>query len=267
MFVGNPVFPISFNLEQVAGLVEETLRKKNWRAFEKGEIKLVLTPFYIFYYDAVVEEEGKATGENRSTGESRPTGKGKASKESKRGRLALNGETAELGKEIAESMPEEEELVKELPDTYPLIVRKPLFSKAEAEKIALLKTASMLGADRDNVILTGFKQIYCPMWIAFVTVAGQTRQLEISGVTGQVFGEEMVPVREKGFVEITKETLQELKEPGSWLRYSKEIAEKATDKISSRQESRQGLAGIMHRPSFWISLALLVVLIALVMFY
>ena len=57
MFVGNPVFPISFKLEQVAGLVEETLLKKNWKSFEKGEIKLVLTPFYLFYYDAGFEEE------------------------------------------------------------------------------------------------------------------------------------------------------------------------------------------------------------------
>ena len=174
MFLGNPVFPISFKIEQVAELVEEAIRKRNWKRFDKGEIKLVLMPFYLFYYDAVFDEEGK------------PTGK------SDRNRLALNAETAELSREMAESM-SEEELVKELSDDYPLIVRKPLFSKHEAEKIALLKTASMIGADRNNIVLTGFKIVYYPMWIAFVTVAKETYQLEISAVTGEVFGEEKVP--------------------------------------------------------------------------
>src|SRR3989338_2312297 len=100
MFVGNPVFPISFTLEKAADIVEKALLEKNWRNFERGDIKLVLTPFFLFYYDAVFDEKGKSNGK---------TG---------RGLLALNGETAELSKGLAESMPEEEELLKELPDEY-----------------------------------------------------------------------------------------------------------------------------------------------------
>jgi len=257
MYVGNPVFPISFQLEQVAELVEKTLLKKNWKSFEKGEIKLILTPFYLFYYDAVFEEDAKPKGEPQ------------------RGRLALNGETAELGTDLAESMPPEEELVKELPDEYPLIVRKPLFSKQEAEKIALLKTASMLNTDRKNIVLTGFKIIYYPMWIAFVTIGGQTQQLEISAVTGEVFGEEKVPGREKGFVEITKETLEELKQPGAWIRYSREITDKTAEKLSGKtkeagpaKEPASGikLPSLRHRPWFWITVALIIILIAVALY-
>jgi hypothetical protein len=261
MFLGNPVFPIAFEIEKVAGLIEATLKKKNWRSFDKGEVKLVLTPVYVFYYDAVFPEEGKP--------------KGKA----ERGRLALNAETAELNKELADSMPADNELVKELPDEYPLVVRKPLFSKAEAEKIALLKTAALIGADRSNVVLTGLKVVYYPMWLAFVTVKEKTYELEISAVTGEIFGEEQVPKREKGFVEITRETLHELKEPGAWIRYSKEIADLAGDKIEGRGEGKPeklpgflnvghsaGIPGFLHEPWLLLSIVLVVILILLATF-
>ncbi len=246
MFVAKPVFPISVQLEKAAEIIEKALRERKWSKFEKGEIKLVLTPFYLFYYDAALQ--GKEKGKTE------------------RGRLALNGETAELGKELADSIPDDAKLVRELPDKYPLIARKPLFSEPEAKKIALLKAASMLSVGREDIVLTGFEMIYYPMWIAFVTVAKQTYQLQISAVSGDVFGEEKVPEREKGFVEITRETLEELKQPGAWLKYSKEIAAIAGEKLSTHKESKSRLPEIMRRPGFWLSLVLLAVLIALILF-
>ena len=261
MFVGDPVFPVVFEIEKVAELIEATLKKKSWQAFDRGEVKLVLQPTYIFYYDAVFEEGGK------------PKGKGE------RGRLALNAETAELDKGMAETMPPDNELVKELPDDYPLVVRKPLFSKAEAEKIALLKTAALIGADRNNVVLTGFKVVYYPMWLAFVTVKKKTYELKISAVTGELFGEEQVPEREKGFVEITNETLHELKEPGAWVKYSKEIADLAGEKIEGKGEGSSakgpgflgeihstGLPGFLQEPWMLLSIVLVVILILLALY-
>ncbi len=262
MFVGTPVFPISFPLEKVAELIEDIILKKNWKSFEKGEVKLVLAPFYLFYYDVAFEKNGKSTGKT------------------KHGRLALNGETAELSKELAESIPNESGLVQELDDEYPLIIRKAIFSKVEAEKIALLKTASILEADRKDIVLTGFKEIYYPMWIAFATVADQTYEFEISAVTGEVFGEEKVPEREKGFVELTHETLQELKKPGAWVKYSKEIAQIGGGKIAGKGRTKsakqageiieKGNFGqpskLFRKPAFWITIVLLAILVASVLF-
>ncbi len=261
MFVGTPVFPISFPLEKVAELVENIILKKNWKSFEKGEVKLVLSPFYLFYYDVAFEKNGKPTGKT------------------KHGRLALSGETAELSEELVESMPDEAELLQELDDKYPIVVRKAIFSKIEAEKIALLKTASLLEADRNDVVLTGFKEIYYPMWLAFATIAGQTYEFEISAVTGEIFVEEKVPEREKGFVELTHETLQELKKPGAWLKYSKEIAQIGGGKLSRKKRAKaiegnkisEGNFGqpsrLFRKPSFWISLVLIMILIAVMFFF
>ena len=258
MFVGNPVFPISFTLEKAAGIVEKALLKKNWRNFERGDIKLVLTPFFLFYYDAVFEGKGKSNGK---------TG---------RGLLALNGETAELSKGLAEPMPEEEELLKELPDEYALVIKKAVFSKSEAEKIAMLKTASFLGIDRKNVVLSNFREIYYPVWLAFATVAGETHEFEISAVTGEMLGEEKVPEKEKGFVDLTKEALEELKEPGAWLRYGKEIAaiggEKLAGKKGNAEKTQAGSADsgrkwrLLGKPAFWVSLALIIAIAAIVLF-
>jgi len=66
MFVGNSVFPISFTLEKAAEIVEKALVKKNWHNFEKGDMKLVLTPFFLFYYDAAFD--GEKGNPNAKTG-------------------------------------------------------------------------------------------------------------------------------------------------------------------------------------------------------
>jgi hypothetical protein len=256
MFVGNPVIPVSFTLENAAGLVEQALKKKNWQNFEKGDIKLVLAPFFIFRYDAAIGEAGKPSRETRQC------------------RLAMNGETAELAEGIAEAVPEDSSLLKELPDEYPLAVRKPIFSRKEAEKIALLKTASFLGTSRENIVLSAFREIYYPMWIVFATVAGQAYEFEISAVNGKLLGEEKVPEREKGFVELTRETLEELKEPGAWLRYSREIAAIGGEKISGKKgiegethaAGGRRIGGLLRKPAFWITIVLIISLAALAIY-
>ena len=261
MFLGNPSFPISFQLEKVTELIEKTLREKHWRDFKVAEVKLVLTPLFVFQYDAAFEKKGEA-------------GKGVVG-ETKNGRLALDAISGELDKALAESMPAESELAKELPDTYPIEAREAELSKNEAREIAIMKTASMLGTSRNNVVLSRFRMVHYPIWVAGVTVGKATYELEISAVTGEVFGEEKVPEREKGFVEITQETLEELKQPGAWVKYSKEVVGTAAEKLSGGKKGaeqvkvakgRIRLPSVLHRPGFWLSIALVIVLILAVLY-
>ncbi len=261
MFLGNPSFPISFKLEQVTELVENLLKEKNWKLFEVAELRLVLAPFFVFYYDAAFEKKGES-GRHVVA-------------ETKRGRLALDAVSGELNHALAETMPGESKLATQLPDTYPVEVKEQTLSKQEAKEIAVMKTASMLGTSRDCVVLSDFKTVYYPMWIADVTVADETHQVQISAVTGEVFGEERVPEREKGFVEITGETLDELKQPGAWLRYSRGLVGTAAEKLSSGERGAEPvkaahgrivLPSVTRRPGFWLSVLLLVIL-AVVVFY
>jgi hypothetical protein len=73
------------------------------------------------------------------------------------------------------------------------------------------------------------------------------------------------PERKKGSIEIIKETLQELKQPSAWLRYTKEIAAGtagkavAQGKKGGKGEKKQ-IWQLLQKPSFWITVALLIIL-------
>ncbi len=148
-------------------------------------------------------------------------------------------------------------------------------------------------------------EIYYPVWLAFATVVGQIYEFEISAVTGKILGEENVPEREKGYAELTKEALEELKEPRAWLRYGMEIAaigiatigrEKLAGKKGKDEKKpvegeiqvekngnteirltvkkgshwkmpvgKKAIARLFRKPAFWITIALLAVLIAAVL--
>ncbi|MDP2974520.1 MAG: hypothetical protein Q8N60_05705 [Candidatus Diapherotrites archaeon] len=85
------------------------------------------------------------------------------------------------------------------------------------------------------------------------------------------------PERAKGSIEIIKETLQELKQPSAWLRYTKEIIAGPASQGAGKGEKKQPEQGAGHgkkiskgekrkfwqalqKPSFWINVALLIIL-------
>ncbi len=257
MLLQNPSFSISIkSTEQAAELIAETLRKKNWQQFEATKPQLILIPFFFFHYDAAFEE--RKQGKN-------------IVKETKRGKLALNAATRELSEEIAAEAPAPSEgnLIKELPDQMKPEIQESVLSKEEAEKIAAIKTAALLGTALDSIVLSGFKKIYWPIWQISATIGekGKEKKVEFqaSAATGTVQGAEQVPERAKGSIEIIQETLQELKQPSAWLRYTKEIAAGAAGQAAA--QGKKGSNGekkqiwqLPQKPSFWITIALLIIL-------
>ncbi|MCX6799149.1 MAG: hypothetical protein NTW59_03575 [Candidatus Diapherotrites archaeon] len=240
-----PLFPVSFSKGQASELVQKLLRRKNWRKFETKSLRLVLSPFYFFYYDAALEE----TREGRVI-----------VKETKRGRAALDAATGELNAQVMESVESIVEPVNTLPEGIEAETKKPLFSGNEAEKIASLKTAGLLQVGWEDVVLSDFKMVYYPIWIATVGVGGEEHTLRISGVSGELLEEEKLPTRQKSVSEITKETLQELREPKAWLHYSKEVGattakhlgggKKAESSGEAQAAGGEKETGSMHLPSF-----------------
>ena len=204
MYLGTPSFSLSFSLEEIKKTVAETLKKKNWHKFSHGDITLSFVPYYIFYYDAFFEEKTE-TGARKII-------------ETQRGRLALNALTAEIEEEIAEEL-EETELTRKTPNV-PIETEKPEMNAKEAEKIALINTASFLETNAKNVIISQFKMVYYPIWILGIEVAEGNFELRVSGTTGEVFEEEQIPERKKGLMEITSEALNELRSPKAWGKYA-----------------------------------------------
>ncbi len=202
-----PAPVLSLPLDAVSKVVASTLKKKHWHRFTTGTVKLVYVPIWIFTYDAFVAQNGVVVNETS-------------------GKIAIdatNGNVWEAVPYVLEEMPIE--LTKETRHEYKMEVLSPTISKDEAKDLAVLKLSAMLGVPKDNIKIVGGEIVLWPIWRVWVDVHSGTYRLDVDAVSGQLFGAEKVPVRERGWYEITEEVLQELRQPSAWIRYINELAD------------------------------------------
>lgn len=205
MFLDKPAFPVSFTPDKVVALIEELIKSRGWSDFEVAEIKLVYTPYWTFNFDSCEHSGSKIRGV-------------------KSGALALNALTNRL-EDFAGFLSENPDLktTQHISADYEADVQHAKTSMEEAREIAKLKLAANLRAPKDNIILSGLELLYIPFWLAYVSVAEGTFKLRINAVIGEIVNQEEVPEREKGWLEVTNETLDELKEPMAWVSYTRQV--------------------------------------------
>lgn len=197
-------------------LLENLLKDRNWHNFKVAEIKLVYVPFWKTSYIAFFEKV--------SDGQ-KIVSRTVSSKRALDNQLRFDDELLFLlGSSAVEKKPAH---------AYPFEVVKAHIPENDAKKIVQIKLAEMLMLGKDNVIVSELEKFYFPKWVAFLEVAEGTYRIEVNAVNGKIFGREKVPLREKGWLEITSETLNELKEPEAWARYASEIASGTSSKIVS----------------------------------
>jgi hypothetical protein len=114
--------------------------------------------------------------------------------------------------------------IKEVDEGYDFEVERHKIKHDGAERIAPLKTAEHLGTSLDKVIISHLKLIHVPFWQLNVSVAEGIYSFEINAVTGETVSEEEIPEREKGWMEVTNETLEDLKRPGAWMEYASQFS-------------------------------------------
>ncbi|MFH1239779.1 MAG: hypothetical protein V1672_01055 [Candidatus Diapherotrites archaeon] len=250
----HPTFPVAFALEEVMKLLEKLLKEKNWHKFDTGDVALEYVPFLLFNSDSFSEEHTKDD---------------KLVKETKSGFHALNTVTRELNYEIASEFDKlDAELGKDEAKNYSPKIIENLLDEKSAVKISQSLLAKELEIPRYNIIITGMREIYVPFWAVYVTVAEGTFKIKISAINGKVFGLEKVPVREKGFLEITEETLEELKNPGAWLKYTKEIvAGSGKKEVKEIKKERKRKATEIKLSPAGILIAIVLLVIAVLLLY
>ncbi len=202
-----PAPVLSLPLDAVSKIVASTLKKKHWHRFTTGTVKLVYVPIWIFTYDAFVAQNGVVVNETS-------------------GKIAIdatNGSVWDAVSYVLDEMPIE--LTKETRHEYKMETLSPTISKDEAKELAILKLSAMLGVPKDNIKIVGGEIVLWPIWRVWVDVRSGTYRLDVDAVSGQLFGAEKVPVRERGWYEITEEVLQELRQPSAWIRYINELAD------------------------------------------
>ncbi len=198
---------LSIPLEQISKIVASTLRKKHWHRFKTATLKLVYRPIWLLTYEAFFEENGVVVGETSGT-------------------IAVDAVDGRIWEQIPTVLNEIPiEMVKETRHEYKAEFLNPSLSKEDAKELARIKVSALLKIPKDNVKVVGGELILYPLWTVWVEVRQGTFRLDIDGVSGMLFGAEKVPERERGWYEITKEVLEELKTPSGWYKYLKMLAD------------------------------------------
>lgn len=248
-----PTFPISLYIEEVVKLIEDTLKRKNWHKFEMGEISLEYLPFFVFHADAFSEEQVK---DDRLV-------KGITSNF-----YAMDVTARKLDRNVANDFEKVEGKLENAEDSqYSPTIRKNFLDNQNAVKIAQSHIAKGLGIPRYNIIISGMQTVYVPFWIVYVTVQEGTFKLKINAFSRKLEGEEKVPKRERGFIEITKETLNELKEPNAWLRYTREIVSDAVKPSQKTKIKARRKKNLKIKWEFIFFFLIAIAVIALLLYY
>ena len=230
MYLDRPAFAISFPLESCLEEIESLIKSKHWTQFEVAEVNLVYLPHFFFNYYSYLEEKREDMDKAVVS-------------DTVQGVMALDAQTNELDEGMAALFEEKVPQTSHRPAAgYKFAVEKPLASERDAPQLAQIKMAHKLELPKENVLISGLKLVYAPVWVASVTVAEGNYRLEFNAVNGELLSEAEIPEREKGWLEVTSETLGELKEPGAWVRYSTTVGTSVFDLLATNPLTQAFLA-------------------------
>lgn len=245
MYLGNPSLPISVDAGTARELAKTALKKRNWKEVSVISLKLVYTPYYLFDYVSYSEKEHK--GQDIVS-------------DVEKGRLILNPETAEL---IAEGVSaiNENEFSNQVPEGIEFELRKPSLGGKSAERVCQLKTAEKLAKPAEKVIVENARLFYIPVWKVKVQIEEKEIVLHLGAASQGILGEEKLPTREKTGSELVNEALDELKDPKTWVRYSRELLGMAVKKRRGGRSNSSPLDSLREKPLWIITIVLIIVLI------
>jgi hypothetical protein len=220
MYLGNPLLPLTLPVDKALVKVEAVLKEKNLTDFEIGTMKLVLIPYFFFNYHYYTQKE-----ENNQL----------VVDETIDGKLVLNANKLKIEKDLLKLF---EQNVKKITNDAPkleFVELETLVGKIHQNEILQIKTAEEFNIPKNQVAISSVNKYYLPMYETFITINKENYRININALDGNIHGVDKVPEREKGFLEITRETLNELKDPKVWLKYSKEILGETTKKVVSSE--------------------------------
>lgn len=199
--LSSPILPLKVPLSDLDETIRHIAYTKNWRDSDisiKSKI-LLLTPIYYFSYEAFREQDKE--------GHITDSFKGNAILDAHNSRLEMNkiatlkGASDEIPKGIDFKMLDES------------------IDSSHIEKIISLKLSKELKVRKENIIISGLQRAYSAKLVATILINSSDYIITIDGCTGEI--SEKIPYREKSIAELTREMLNELKEPRAWITYLK----------------------------------------------
>ncbi len=257
MYLGNPMLPVLLPVKEALQKVTKILKEKNWQDFEIGSMKLVLTPFFFYQYHYFLEEE-----KNNS----------KIVTQSVDGVISLNANSLKIDEKITKLIKNKSSEQNNTAPQVEFSQQESNLSKKQQEKVLIIKTAQHFSVPKENLVVSDIRQFLVPFYETQITIKSQTYSIVINAIDGGLSGVEKIPEREKGFLEITKETLEELTSPTAWVKYTKELLLDASSAVTvsskkvkiEKKESFKPL-NLSFLESKWV--LILIMILALLLIY
>ncbi len=180
---------------------------------------------------------------------------------------AIDGKLVPLLTQILESQPVDYE--REISHELKYEIQNPAIQMNEAKEAAKIKLAAKFNVGKDSMSTTGFRLVYWPIWVVFVTLPkGGIQKIQIEAVSGYPIGDiERVPEREKTWIEVTEETMDSLKKPEGWINLTKTAVAMTSSGLKAGSEKTGGAGNLIQwftqTKSGRYSLLLIAILIAI----
>lgn len=264
MYLSSPLLPINASIPKINQQIKEALSKKDWREIEIEKPTLILVPYFLYNYHYYTEHKDDGKGIIKDTFD---------------GILVINGHTIKI----------EEDLVELIKHTWKKSVQTTPKEKFEEKwnnidrkqqhEVIQLKTAEYFDVPKQNVIVTSVRKVLLAFYLTKVKIDHQEFDIKVNALNEKIIGLEKIPSREKGLIELTKETISDLKKPKNWWIYSKELFVDTKKSISSKRKEKKEVSGesnkkeVSKKISFDLSIfstkavLILIILLALFLIY
>ena len=236
MYLGNPLLPINSSVQETIAKIDQVLKKKHWHEFKVATLKLKLVPYFLFNYHYFIEKD--LSGQ-------------KFIERSFDGILSLEGHAIKIDEEITPLIKNNWSKGSTAAPELEYDEKWNNVDKKAQDAVIQLKVAQYFNVPKSNVVITSVRRVLVPFYLASVTVKEGTFDIVINAVDGKMNGIEAVPEREQGFLELTRETFNDLKKPGAWITYSKGLAVESGKAVKSRVAvgSAKGAEGDTAKPA------------------
>jgi len=259
MYLGSPLLPMNVSLQKATQDLKELLAKKFWNEVEVTHEMLILVPYFLFNYHYYVEKEEEGTQKIKKAVD---------------GVLAIDGHSIKVEENMTDLIKYSWKKAQQNIPKMEFDEKWNNIDKKEQYEIVKLKTAEYFDVPKQNVIITSIRKVLVPFYSFKIVCDEEEYRVKMNVIDGTFYGMEEVPAREKGALELTKETLLDLKKPSKWVSYSKEMVSGAasagkkavrggSEKISKKDSSQgQGIdISFFARPEILVIIMLLALLL------
>ncbi len=235
-------FPIKLDPKEAAEILKKNLKKKGYNyEIKKEDLYLTIKPYWISFYDILINKENKFTHVNNQ--------------------IALNAIDNKINEKVIEIFNYSKPIILEnidVPKTEKtqIIIKEPIITQKEAEKSIKKYLMYKFNVLEDQVSLSGVEEIYVPNW----KIKLDKFKLKIDAIKGEVNNFDIIPQKQKTKKELLLEVFDDIK-------HEKKLKDYLSDFLKGILEGIKFIiTGIIknYKIVFWIIIiALLVYLIFL----